>query len=222
MAITRKTGSVVGLGPQLREMRLALTFGQVAFAKALGTDAGTLSKWERGVLPIPAAAVLKIMEIAPQEEKHTWLQAAGLSIWDQPVASRRIPLLKDATAVGTPRADDEDEIKLIFELANDLLPREAGRLQAAYTPDDGMSPMLGKGRVAIVDVSERRPEKLLTFLVLSCDDEGVYVRWLRRQLGEYVLFSNDLEKYPLKRLDTRRNCGLIGRVVLWLGSQIEI
>lgn len=209
----------------MKEIRLGLGVGQADFASALGTDAGTLSKWESGIRAIPLAAVIRVADLAPAERKKQWLDAAGLNAPEEkPHRSkdfRRIHLLKSAAVLGTLDAMKEAEQELAFEIPRQWLPA-GGEMQAIRVPDGGMSPMLAKGAIAIVDVSRRKPDELLNTLVVSRDGEGEHIRWLRRELGQYVLLPHELREFPMKALDTRRHYGLLGQVVLWLGRPPEM
>jgi transcriptional regulator with XRE-family HTH domain len=209
----------------LKELRLKFAFGQIEMAGLLGVDQASLARWENGARPIPVSTVLKAAEIAPPELKDMWLEAAGAVSpgpkWQRPAEVRQIPLLKDAQTVGTAKANDEDEWERTFEVPKDWLPKD-GVLQAIRTPDDGMSPMIERGFVAIVDVSIRQAEQLKNTLVVCRDGEGVCIRWLRRELGQYVLMPLDPRRNPMKALDTRRHYGLVGEVVLWLGRLVEM
>jgi len=229
MSQARKISSVAGLGPQLKEMRLGLGLGQIAFANALDVDQGSLAKWESGARPIPLPAILRIADIAPIENKKGWLEAAGLSA---PQAKpkkndglvRPVPVLKDAAILGTVRASRPEEHEFIWEVPGHLLLSlpAASVLYAIRARDkNGMDPLIEKGFLVAVDVSQRDPKLLRgphDRMVVFRDWEGVSIRWFRRDMGLDLLVPYDLNRHNMKVLDPKQGIALVGAVVLWMGK----
>lgn len=215
----RATGSISGLGPQLKEMREALGLGQVAFAKVFDVKQSQIARWETGDRPMPLVAVLKVAEIAPPERKDGWLRAAGISApkkEKRDSSVREVRVLRDSSALGTIRATYEEEIEFTWEIPQQLIPVKGGVLQAIRVPDDGMSPILERGFVAVIDITQRDPRKLVNSMVVTRDKEGVAIRWLRRDMGLDLLIPNDLQRHTMQALETGR--ALAGAVVLWTGK----
>ena len=222
MAIARETGSVSGLGPMLKQFRQARVLGQIQFAQILGVDQGSLAKWEKGIRPMPVSAILKMVELAQTiEEKDDWLQHAGISLQDSaddpsPRMARQVPLLKNAASLGTAEAQREEGIERIWSIPKDWLPKR-GEIYAVKVDDESMSPILEPGFVVVVDVSKRDEKLLVNKMVVTKDEEGVKLRWLRRDLGMYLLIPQDLQRHPISGLSTQRGQGIVGEVVMWTG-----
>jgi transcriptional regulator with XRE-family HTH domain len=219
----RTSSSVPGLGPKLKEIRTLLGKGQAEFAELFGVNQSQLARWEGNDRPMPLSAVMQVAGIAPVEKKKEWLDAAGLvgpnEDSKRKADGRSVPILKDAAAIGTLKAAQAKEIEKIWDVPRDWLP-SSGVLQAIRAPDDGMQPVIGKGYLCVVDVSARDARRLVNKIVIARDERGVYIRWLRRDLGQDILQPEN-RQHPLKALDARKNFGLIGEVVLWVGKLAE-
>lgn len=128
---------------------------------------------------------------------------------------RHIPLLRDAAAAGTPRAIDEREIERLIPLPRDFVPR-AGTLFAIKVKGDSMDPILLEGHIAIVDVDKRDPKQLVNCMVVARDD-GITIKWLREDDGEFLLVPHHVSvRHPVRRL--RRGTEIVGLVVKWIGQ----
>jgi len=171
---------------------------------------------------MPVSAILKMVELAQTvEEKDDWLQHAGISLQDSadetaPRMARQIPLLKEAALLGTPEAQLEEGTERIWSIPKDWLPKR-GELYAIKVEDESMGPILEPGFVVVVDVSKRDTKLLVNKMVVAKDDEGVYIRWLRRDLGMNLLIPEDDRLYRMSELSTQRGHGIVGEVVLWTG-----
>jgi SOS-response transcriptional repressor LexA len=207
---------------------VSLDESQASFSRALGVDISSLQKWEQGQRDLPIAALLRVIDVAPTEQKKGWMDAAGLT---GPVAKAKknqryvhpIPVLKDVSALGTSRASQREEVEFILEIPRQLLlSLPAGSvLYAIRAPDEAMNPAIEKGFIVVVDVSQRDPARLRDRMVVTRDREGVVISWLRRDMGLDVLMPIDLRHFTMKALDAKQGRTLVGAVVLWVGKPTE-
>lgn len=169
---------------------------------------------------------MKVVDLAPIERRQKWLDAAGLAAPGEKRKAnaaliRKVPILKDAAALGTLRASHAKEIERIWEVPKDWLPAE-GILQAIRAPADGaMRPLIEKGYIVVVNVERRDPKVLVNTLVVVRNKEGVCIRWLRRDMGLDLLMPLDLRHHTMSALDAKEGSSLVGEVVLWVGKPLE-
>jgi SOS-response transcriptional repressor LexA len=136
-----------------------------------------------------------------------------------------IPLLKDSAAAGTPRAIDEKEIE-----AELVLPRawvsKSSTITAIKVEGDSMSPVLEPGYIVLVDTSQKDPKRLVNQMVAARDDEGVTIKWLRKQPERkgaeemYILLPNHTSlRHPVRVITPgSESVSIVGKVVKWIGE----
>jgi SOS-response transcriptional repressor LexA len=213
--------SIPGIGSKVRDLRERLGLGQIAFAQALGIDQAAIARWEKDTRPLPVRMVLKIAEIAPEDERAWWLGRAGVKA--QTVATdekdiRHIPLLRDAAAAGTPRAINEKEIESVLAFPRELLPR-GGKLTAIRISGDSMAPILNEGYIVMIDELENDIHNLVERMVAARDAEGVTIKWLRKSGKHYVLVPQHITpRHQVYVIDRESNFDIVGAVVKWIGE----
>ena len=136
---------------------------------------------------------------------------------------RRVPLLKDAAAAGTPRAIDEKEIETYLTLPEQWIGRKSS-ITAIRVVGDSMLPILDDGYIALVDTSVRDPKRLVNQMVAARADDGVTIKWLRREKGHgsdmYLLVpQNTSQRHPVRVItEGSESVSIVGIVVKWIGE----
>lgn len=131
-----------------------------------------------------------------------------------------IPLLKDAAACGTPRQIDETEIKDRLALPKQLFRGYSGGLYAITIEGDSMSPILEPGYIVLVDTSQRDPKRLVNQMVAARADDGVTIKWLRKERDVYMLVPHHTAiRHPVRIIAPGSDSvSVVGRVVKWIGE----
>ncbi len=131
---------------------------------------------------------------------------------------RNIPLLKDAAAAGTARAVNEKEIEAIVPFPR-IWIGNSGNLYAIKVDGDSMSPILESGYIAIVDVTQRDPKKIINRMVAARERDGVTIKWLRHQDGLYLLVpQHTSQDHPVRVMREEGEWSIAGVVVKWIGQ----
>jgi len=228
MEVNKKTRLRVtaDLRPQiadgLRAARKSLGLTQTALAEALGSSQGAITRWEREIDSPPVSVFALLAKLVPDEQRALWLELqGGPTAEDDAMSSamRSIPVLRDAAAAGTARVIDEREIDYALLFPPRLLP-PGGKLVGIKVAGDSMSPILESGYIAITDVSQRDPAKLVNRMVAARDEDGVTIKWLRKQkVSLYLLVpQNTSPRHPVRILDAGDNWSIVGKVVKWIGE----
>lgn len=85
-----------------------------------------------------------------------------------------------------------------------------------------MEPMVLDGHVVIVDTDQNDPAHLVDEMVAARDD-GITIKWLREDEGEYMLMPNHVSpRFPIRRLRPGGGVSIVGRVVKWIGEPPSI
>jgi SOS-response transcriptional repressor LexA len=218
-SVETSTRSEVALA--VRRLRKALGFSQAQLASALGTLQGQVAKWETDALKPSGQMCVALSKLAAPDEREWWLRRVGLSE-EVPAETmdnvRSVPLLKDSMAAGTPRAVDESEVEAMIGLPANMLPR-GGKLFAVRVTGDSMAPVILDGFLVIVDTGSRDPSRLVEQMVVARDDDGVTVKWLRRDGDLYLLVPQHTSPlYPVRILRLSEGHGIVGSVVMWIGE----
>ena len=207
----------------VKTLRKALRYSQKQLADAIDVSQSNVAKWETGFLIPPGQICVKLSKLAPEEDRAWWMAQAGVTIEKKQDGDesrvRRIPLLRDATAAGTPRAVDEREIEEMVVFPRRWVP-SGGTLYAIRVEGDSMSPLLEEGYVAIVNVARTEIGGLVDRMVLARDEEGgVTVKWLRKQGTLYLLVpQNTSPRHPIRVLQSKNDGAILGEIVRWVGE----
>ncbi len=207
---------------RIRSLRKARGWSQTEFAEAIGVTQSLVSLWERGDSRPTASALVKIAEFADDAQRALWVTEAGLSrmaVAEDEDGVRRVPVLKDAAAAGTPRAVDPSNVEYYVALPTAWLPRN-GKLVALHVAGDSMAPLVNDGYIVIVNTAQRVADVLLGHMVAARDGEGgVTIKWLRRDEGHYFLIpQNTSERHPIRMLRDEGNWSIVGEVVKIIGD----
>lgn len=166
-----------------------------------------------GMIPT-AIAEARIHEA---EERRVGELAAAGTLTTMEGSTRLVPLLRDAAAAGTPRAVNETEVDRLIPIPQDWLPH-GGNLYAMKVRGDSMDPILLDGHIVIIDTSQNDPASLINEMV-AADDDGVTIKWLREDEGDFMLLPNRVSvRHPIRRLRPGGNVRIVGRVVKWIGE----
>jgi SOS-response transcriptional repressor LexA len=232
MAVNQKIAKVIPLtdtgqlGKRIKELRRRLKWGQAELAAHCGISQTIVSQWESGTRNIATEHLISISKAAPLEERAFWLEQAGVevhqggstSVFIEALGSdfQMIPLLKDAVAAGTPRAIDEKEIERKLPMPRKWIP--GGKIIAMRVKGDSMAPIILDGHIVLVDVSERDPKKLIEQMVAAREDNGVTIKWLRKDGPLFMLVPQHTSKrHPVRIMKPSDDFAIVGKVVMWLG-----
>jgi SOS-response transcriptional repressor LexA len=215
-----KSMSTNQIAEGVHRVRKALGYTQTQFAQALGVSQANVAKWESGKLNPPGQIFAAIARMAPEEEQAWWMKLAGVVQMQPPEdeVMRTIPLLRDSSAVGTPRSGAQAEIEAMLSLPRFMLPR-GGKITAFHVKGNAMAPYIHDGYIVLVDETQRDPGKLVNKMIAARDDEGVSVKWLRQDVGYYLLVPERVTaKTPVRVLKKEDGWGILGAVVKLLGD----
>lgn len=233
------------IGERIKHARtVVLRMSQAQLADRLNISQGNLSKMEGGKLrPEPEYLMRLSNLLSGHVESLEFLEAAGVprefldgdpryadtlptETWTMTSAeasSRFLyaPILRDASAAGTPRAFDQREIETMMAIPRSLVP--AGSALVCFRASgDAMSPTLLDGYVVVVNMAQKDPKRLLKSPVAARNsDDEVVVRYLREisgQRGNYVLVPQHTSpRFEVLPASPDRGWSILGEVLFWLG-----
>ena len=208
------------LKERIRSFRKSRGWNQTQLAEATGVTQSQVSRWEAGDDVPTSTALAAIASLADDTERTLWIADAGLSQFmgnrDEDV--RKIPVLKDAAAAGTPRAIDPHATESTISLPRSWLPK-GGKLYALWVSGDSMAPIVNDGYLVIVSVSGRKPDELLGRMVAARQGEGITIKWLRKDAGVYFLVPQQTsEGHPIRVLTQEGDWSIVGEVVKIIGD----
>ena len=128
-----------------------------------------------------------------------------------------VPLLSGAVVAGNPHNIDEDEIEQYLPYPKHMLPTE-GTIVAVRVSGDAMAPIIDEGYTVFLDISKRDPKRLVNKMVAIKDGDAITIKWLRRDVGLYLLVPQTVsQRHPVRVLNMESGSGIVGEVVKWLG-----
>jgi len=215
------------LGARIRELRKSAGMNQSEFGKSFGVSQVAVSNWEKDADKPSVPILARLANMTTDEElRADLMHHAGLVIEMKsnrpkeavPEDIREVILLRDSVAAGTARALDEREIEKVLRL-----PREwfhpGGEIFALKVSGDSMAPIIEEGYTVFVDTAKRDPKKLVNKMVAARDGEGVTIKWLRRDVGLYLLVPHNVTpRHPVRVLNSEPGWGIVGEVVKWVGQ----
>jgi SOS-response transcriptional repressor LexA len=210
---------------RVNELRKRLGLTQKELAKICTVSQTQISAWEAGLDNPSLPALVKLGRLAGDPERTWWWEKAGFAEPEGPNEPdiRRIPLLKDAAAAGTPRAIDEKEIESYLSLPQEWVGRRSS-ITAIRVVGDSMTPILDEGYIALVDTTVRDPKRLVNQMVVARADDGITIKWLRKERvrGEdmYLLVPNHASVRHQVRViaEGSDTVSIVGKVVKWIGE----
>ncbi len=129
---------------------------------------------------------------------------------------RHVPLLRDSAAAGPGRVVNEKDITRMVPFPADWLSN-SGELYMLSVEGDSMDPIILDGHKVIVDISKRNPAELVNSMV-AADNDGITIKWLREDNGDYLLVPNHVSvRHPVRRLKPGSGITIVGEVVNWIG-----
>lgn len=213
------------LAARIRQLRKSLGMNQTEFGHALAVTQVAVSNWEKESGDTPAPKTLAVLAEMTSDPvlRAEFLERAGFrekrtSGPPHQEEFRAISLLSDSAAAGTNRVVDEREIEKVL-----LLPREwfhrGGELFGLKVTGDSMAPIIEEGYIVVVDTSQRDPKKLVNKMVAARDGDGVTIKWLRRDVGLYLLIPQNVSpRHQVRVLSSDSGFGIVGEVVKWIGQ----
>lgn len=215
---------------RIGDLRKKLGMNQQAFAEALSTAQGNVSKWENGDHKPTPDMLTRIAQLAPDVDKFFFLEEAGIpSSFFMGDMGKSMPkeMVRAAESVvarvmgpdGKEREYDFVMVPLLSDAVaagNPLTINEHDIAQlipmlASWLPrnskiygitvaGDSMIPMLRNGNIALVDVSKRDPVKLIDRMVAARVGDGVTIKWLRSDRKYYMLVPENTSVHHAVRV----------------------
>ena len=205
---------------RIKEFRKSRGWNQSQLAEVCGITQSQVSRWEKDLDRPSPAALATIAQLVDDSERELWVADAGMSnlLLDGDPEVRRVPILIDAAAAGTPRAVDENNIEMSLPLPRRWLPN-GGKLYGIRVVGDSMSPTVNDGYLVIVNVGERSSQQLVGRMVAARDGDGITVKWLRRDDGLFFLVPQVVsERHPIRVVQEEGNFSIVGEVVKIIGD----
>jgi SOS-response transcriptional repressor LexA len=132
--------------------------------------------------------------------------------------ARKIPFLRDAALAGTSMAADEQFIAEIISLPAHWFEDES-ELCAVVVSGSSMEPIINDQSVVIIDTLHKHPRDLVGSMVAVRQNDGVAVKWLRRNANVYLLMPQQASADdPVIVLRPKSDLSVIGKVVKWIGT----
>jgi SOS-response transcriptional repressor LexA len=218
------------LAARLRETRLAKGLTQKQLAASIGVTASAVTQWEKGLAKPQPMAMVAIGNFFGGDEGKWWMENAGRTKEMIEATIERymmiaaasdavqVPLISGRVAAGTPRVVDEKHIEEKLCLpANWVRPSQ--RVIAVRVAGDSMSPIIEEGYIALIDIAQRDPRRLIGTMVAAREGDGVTIKWLRKE-GEYfqLVPQNTSLRHPVRVLTAESDFGIVGRVIRWIGE----
>lgn len=240
----RKTDNEL-ITQRIRKVRKDLGLRQEDFAKRIGLDQTTISKWETGNAKPTPDAMVKLASVSEGIDKIFFLEHAGLpaEFFDghkmipdieeaaEKVVSRAfegkgldpvwVPLFHDSVAAGEPR-NIQEEIEEWIPFSKKLIPH-GSKLRALKVAGDSMSPIVNDGYVVIIDAAQQDPRKLVGKMVAAREGDGVTIKWLRRDKDTFLLVPQHVSlKIPVRIMRQEDNWSIVGVVIKWIGYPLSV
>jgi SOS-response transcriptional repressor LexA len=219
--------NVRALGARIRAVRTAKGLTQKEFAPMLKVSQVAVSNWEKGADRPKAEILAKLAAMTADPDLRTYFvresgMAVALGIESAaertPATARPVPLLKDPIAAGTPRATDEAEIAQMLEMPRSWFPA-SGEFFAFKVVGDSMAPVVEEGYIVIIDASRRDPRKLVGQMVAAREDNGVTIKWLRKDKEAFLLVPQHVSpRIPVRIMRADDDWAIVGTVVKWIGQ----
>ncbi|HUV69909.1 MAG TPA: LexA family transcriptional regulator [Terracidiphilus sp.] len=228
---------------KIRVLRGART--QVEFARLCSVSQVTVSRWESGIDQPTPSAYARLAMLAgesyrgyfrdlsglppPYPGGEKWFQRTeGLNVSPVPgfmrkrepieEETRKIPFLRDAALAGTPMGTDQQFIAEFLTLPAHWFKNES-ELCAVTVSGSSMEPIINDQSIVIIDTLHKHPRDLVGSMVAVRHNDGVAVKWLRKDANVYLLMSQHASADdPVIVLRPKSDLSMIGRVVKWIGT----
>lgn len=208
-----------------------LEANQSDLAKLLGVSLSTVAKWETGqVTPSPMAC--KALSKLDREHSTWWIEQAGefYANVDNIVSSQKrryshaqddmliVPMLTSVIAAGQPAVVETTRDEYEGSVAIPI-PKggETGAFVAARVRGASMEPRVADGSIVVIDTRRWKAEENIGCIVAARNDEGITVKKLLREKGNYFLVAENPAFEPhLQQIDAENSWSIAGRVVCWI------
>lgn len=217
------------IGEAILRFRKDRGLTQAQLAERLGVRQSAVARWEKGTdRPSPAALKL-ISEIAPEGERQWWrdsaAEIAGLGDlgngtfggFSNPSTERKIPLVRNLKRVGTLGTIPASDIEANFFLPNTWFA-EGGAIQAARIRGIALSPFIDGEVIALIDASQRDPDRLVGAIVAVKTVEGIDVRRLHKDRNSYILLPAQEGRGLASLWRPQGENSILGKVVRWISE----
>lgn len=97
--------------------------------------------------------------------------------------------------------------------------RRTGELIALRITGDSMAPIIQDGYIVIIDTSKRQAKQLVEKMVAAREDDGVTIKWLRRDGDTFLLVPQHVSpRHPVRIVQPFGDFSIVGEVVKWIGE----
>lgn len=207
----------------LKAFRSTVTRRQGDLAQLIGVSQPAVSQWEKGKSGPDFPQLLALAQLADDRALTQWgnyfrsLAQLPPKPEAEPAPGRkhRVKAAEGKIAAGANRTVGDTVERDI----SDLLPM-GPKITVLTVTGDSMSPILEEGYKLFVDTSDTDPRRLVKQMVVARDNDGITVKWLRRD-GKFFLLvpQNTTPRNPVKVLDPEyTDVAIVGRVVRWIGE----
>jgi DNA-binding XRE family transcriptional regulator len=216
------------IGEAIRRLRAAFGLTQVKLSSALNVAQSAVAHWENGDRDPPWEVIIVLAEMAPEQDRQWWRDqastASGVSLAKirdprQDDSVKIVPLMKNSpqgNLLSVSPADIEMDLPLPTAWFS-----AGGTFRAVRIEGPIWVPFAGKESIAVIDVGQSKPSRLVDCVVAVRAPDGVKMRWLRRFAGSYCLQAlEDLSQAPVEVRREGEN-SVLGRVVKWIGDAPE-
>lgn len=228
---------------KIRALRGSRT--QVEFARLCSVSQVAVSRWESGIDQPTSSAYARLAMLAGESYRgyfsdlsglppqypggEKWFQRTeGLAVsrvpgfirQKEPIVeeNRKIPFLRDAALAGTPMGTDQQFIAEFLTLPAHWFKDES-ELCAVMVSGSSMEPIINDQSIVIIDTLHKHPRDLVGSMVAVRHNDGVAVKWLRKDANVYLLMSQHASADdPVIVLRPKSDLSMIGRVVKWIGT----
>ena len=230
---------------KIKQLRAELRLTQHVFAGRLRVQPQVVASWEQGRREPSAESYRQLAKLSPPADAWFFLEKIGVTKdlvrakWraraDLPAAGSKratakpprqaspshleIPVLRDG-ALADPRHPLPQDIAGHISFPASLFPENPGTYVAVHIHGNAMAPVLRDRFLALIDLSQRDPDKLAGRMVGIQRAGHVSVKWLTAESkpGHWVLHSEN-SQYPDIVVATEDAEFLVGEIAFWWGTQ---
>ena len=234
---------------RVKELRLALSLTQHAFAELLHVRPQVVASWEQGRREPSAKSYQQLARLAPPGQAVFFLARMGMTPelvrkllpeagalppeiricttedWKTGTEERlryqvQIPVLRDEAAASSPRQIDGRNIDCFIAVPEKAVPKGAGAYTGIYIRGDSMEPILRDRFIVVVDHTRNDPVALRGRLVAALVQGGVLVKLLARESEpNHLILRSYNPEYADVVLEFPETNPVMGDVVFWWGIQ---
>jgi phage repressor protein C with HTH and peptisase S24 domain len=234
---------------RVKELRLALSLTQHAFAELLHVRPQVVASWEQGRREPSAKSYQQLARLAPAGQAAFFLARMGMTpelvqkllpeagavppeirmgateegktrVSERLQYQVQIPVLRNEAAVRSPGQVSERDIDCFIAIPNKAAPKGPGAYAGVYIHGDSMEPILRDRFIVVVDYTRNDPVALRGRLVAVQVPGAVLVKLLARESEPNRLILRSYNpEYADVVLESLETNPVIGDVVFWWGVQ---